>query len=119
MVYNGVYFWFGKFNKALMTALEMSNGIRIVPVAAERMLNGSHGYCEAELDEWAAFKFTEVSEALAQVWTGIPHRFIQRLEELNEGMPVRNYALHQLRDTIIELHPHFDPAQDYLYVFVA
>jgi len=100
-----------------MTALEMSTGFRIVPVSAERMLNGSHGYSNAEFDEWASFKFTDVSEALAQVWTGIPHRFIQRLEELNEGMPVRNYALHQLRDTILEVHPYFDPTTDYLYVF--
>ena len=95
----------------------MSNGIRIIPISADRMLTGSHGYPNAEFDQWASFKFTDVSEALAQVWTGIPHRFIQRLEEMNEGMPVRNYALHQLRDTIIDSHPAFDPNTDYLYVF--
>lgn len=100
-----------------MIGLTMSNGIRIIPVSAERMLTGSHGYSNAEFDQWASFKFTDVSEALAQVWTGIPHRYIQRLEELNDGMPVRNYALHQLRDTIIETNPNFDPSLDYVYVF--
>ncbi len=100
-----------------MRTLELNNGIRIIPVNAERMLNGSHGHGNAEFDRWASFKFTDVSEALAQVWTGIPHRFIERLVELNEGYPVRNYALHQLRDNILDIDPEFDPATDFLYVF--
>lgn len=97
-------------------ALETTTGIRIIPVNAERMHNGTHGHEEAEFELWTQFKFTEVTEPLAQVWTGIPHRYIARLEDLNEGRPVRNYALLQLVDAIQEKEPGFDPAHDYVYV---
>ncbi|GAB4142668.1 MAG: hypothetical protein Fur0041_17770 [Bacteroidia bacterium] len=94
----------------------MSTGIRIIPVNAERMHNGSHGLSNAEFDKWVQFKFTEVSEPLAQVWTGIPFQYISRLEELNEGRPVRNYALVQLIEAILECEPSFDPNEDYVYI---
>ena len=80
------------------------------------MLNGSHGFSNAEFDKWVQFKFTDISETLAQVWTGIPFRFISRLEELNEGRPVRNYALRQLAEAILQQYPAFDPQNDYVYV---
>ena len=96
--------------------LEMSTGVRIIPVNADRMLNGSHGYPNAELDKWVQFKFTDISEPLAQVWTGIPFRFITRLEEMNEGRPVRNYALRQLAQALLDSQPDFDPEKDYVYV---
>ena len=96
--------------------LEMSTGIRIIPINAERMLNGSHGYSNAELDKWVQFKFTDISEPLAQVWTGIPFQYIIRLEEMNEGRPVRNYALRQLAEALLEYEPAFDPANDYVYI---
>ncbi|HEU4719324.1 MAG TPA: hypothetical protein VFU15_15880 [Bacteroidia bacterium] len=96
--------------------LEMNTGIRIIPVNAERMLNGSHGFANAEFDKWVQFKFTDISEPLAQVWTGIPFRFIARLEEMNEGRPVRNYALRQLAEALIEHEPSFDPVNDYVYI---
>ncbi|MFM2017039.1 MAG: hypothetical protein RL007_695, partial [Bacteroidota bacterium] len=41
---------------------------------------------------------------------------ITRLEELNEGRPVRNYALRQLAESILENNPEFDPATDYVYI---
>lgn len=94
----------------------MNTGIRIIPVNADRMHNGSHGYVNAEFDKWVQFKFTDISEMLAQVWTGIPHRFIARLEEMNEGRPVRNYALRQLAESIIAHEPGFDPQNDYVYI---
>jgi hypothetical protein len=96
--------------------LEMNTGIRIIPINANRMLNGSHGYANAELDKWVQFKFTEISEPLAQVWTGISFQFIHRLEELNEGRPVRNYALRQLAEALSDHQPEFNPAEDYIYV---
>lgn len=96
--------------------LEMSTGIRIIPVNAERMLNGSHGYSNAEFDKWVQFKFTDISEPLAQVWTGIPFQYITRLEDLNEGRPVRNYALRQLAIALLEHLPGFDPEHDYVYI---
>jgi hypothetical protein len=96
--------------------LEMSTGIRIIAINAERMLNGSHGYPNAELDKWVQFKFTDISEPLAQVWTGIPFQFISRLEEMNDGRPVRNYALRQLAETIVDASPEFNPAEDYIYI---
>lgn len=99
-----------------ITALEMSTGVRIIPVNAERMLNGSHGYMNAEFDKWVQFKYTDISEALAQVWTGIPFQFITRLEEMNEGRPVRNYALRQLTEILLEHRPDFDPENDYVYI---
>ncbi|MCA6364483.1 MAG: hypothetical protein IM638_15705 [Bacteroidetes bacterium] len=99
-----------------ISALETSTGVRIIPVNAERMLNGTHGHNDAELELWAQFKFTEISEPLAQVWTGIPHRYISRLEDLNEGRPVRNYALLQLMEALLEKEPGFDPEHDYVYV---
>lgn len=102
-----------------MNALLMSNGLRIIPVSADRMQNGSHGYSNAEFDCWVHFKFSEVSEPLAQVWTGIPFQHIERVTELNDGMPVRNYALHQLRDAILENEPDFDPENDYIYLYEA
>jgi hypothetical protein len=96
--------------------LKMSTGVRIVPVNAERMLNGSHGYSNAEFDKWVQFKFTDISEPLAQVWTGIPFNYISRLEEMNDGRPVRNYALRQLAEALLEHLPEFDPANDYVYI---
>lgn len=96
--------------------LEMSTGIRIIPVNGERMLNGSHGYNNAEFDKWVQFKFTDISEPLAQVWTGIPFQYISRLEEINEGRPVRNYALRQLAQALLQHLPGFDPANDYVYL---
>lgn len=99
-----------------ISALETSTGVRIIPVNAERMLNGTHGHDDAEFELWAQFKFTEISEPLAQVWTGIPHRYISRLEDLNEGRPVRNYALIQLMEALLEKEPGFDPEHDYVYV---
>lgn len=100
----------------LYGALEMSTGVKIIAVNGERVINGNHGYQDAEIEKWVQFKFTEVSEPLAQVWTGIPFQFISRLEELNEGRPVRNYALRQLAETILEHNPEFDPTTDYLYI---
>lgn len=96
--------------------VEMTTGIRIIPVNADRMINGSHGLHNAEFDKWVQFKFTEISEPLAQVWTGIPFQYITRLEELNEGRPVRNYALRQLAESILENNPEFDPTTDYVYI---
>lgn len=80
------------------------------------MLTGSHGFDDAELDLWVQFKFTEISESLAQVWTGIPLHYISRLEEINGGRPVRNYALRQLMLALQETEPDFDPNEDYVYV---
>lgn len=99
-----------------ISSFETTTGIRIIPVNAERMLTGSHGFDHAELDLWVQFKFTEISESLAQAWTGIPLQFIARLEELNEGRPVRNYALHQLMVALQEKEPDFNPNEDYVYV---
>ncbi|HLG02350.1 MAG TPA: hypothetical protein VI731_02065 [Bacteroidia bacterium] len=99
-----------------MNVLEMSTGVRIIPVNAERMLNGSHGYPNAEFDKWVQFKFTDISESLAQVWTGIPFQYISRLEELNDGRPVRNYALKQLAQALLQNTPGFDPTKDYIYI---
>ncbi len=99
-----------------LNVLEMTTGFRIIPVNAERMLNGSHGFPNAEFDKWVQFKFTDISEPLAQVWTGIPFQFIIRLEELNEGRPVRNYALRQLAEALVEHEPAFNPANDYIYI---
>jgi hypothetical protein len=96
--------------------LEMTTGVRIIPINAERMLNGSHGFPNAEFDKWVQFKFTDISEPLAQVWTGIPFQYITRLEELNEGRPVRNYALRQLAEALLEYSPDFDPTKDYIYI---
>lgn len=100
----------------VQSMVEMSTGVRIIPVNADRMINGSHGLHNQEADKWVQFKFTEISEPLAQVWTGIPFRYIMRLEELNEGRPVRNYALRQLAEQILETNPEFDPNTDYVYV---
>ena len=100
----------------VQSMVEMSTGVRIIPVNADRMINGSHGLHNQESDKWVQFKFTEISEPLAQVWTGIPFRYIMRLEELNEGRPVRNYALRQLAEQILETNPEFDPNTDYVYV---
>jgi len=100
----------------VQSMVEMSTGVRIIPVNADRMINGSHGLHNQEDDKWVQFKFTEISEPLAQVWTGIPFQYIMRLEELNEGRPVRNYALRQLAETILEQNPEFNPNLDYVYV---
>jgi hypothetical protein len=100
----------------VQSMVEMSTGVRIIPVNADRMINGSHGLHNAELDKWVQFKFTEISEPLAQVWTGIPFQFMKRLEDLNEGRPVRNYALRQLAESILEQNPEFDPNLDYVYI---
>ena len=100
----------------VQSMVEMSTGVRIIPVNYDRMINGSHGLHNQEEDKWVQFKFTEISEPLAQVWTGIPFRYMQRLEELNEGRPVRNYALRQLAETILEQNPEFDPNNDFVYV---
>ncbi len=99
-----------------MNALEMATGYRIIPVAADRMNTGSHGHADAEFDLWVQFKFTEISEPLAQVWTGIPHHYIERLEEQNDGRPVRNYALHRLMHAIQEIEASFNPQEDYVYI---
>ncbi len=99
-----------------LNVLEMTTGFRIVPVNAARMLNGSHGFPNAELDKWVQFKFTDISEPLAQVWTGIPFQYITRLEVLNEGRPVRNYALRQLAEALLEHEPAFNPSNDYIYL---
>lgn len=100
----------------MSNVLEMTTGFRIIPVNADRMHNGSHGFPNAEFDKWVQFKFTDISEPLAQVWTGIPFQYIIRLEELNEGRPVRNYALRQLAEALLEHAPGFDPAKDYVYL---
>lgn len=100
----------------VLSMVEMSTGVRIMPVNADRMINGSHGLHNQEADKWVQFKFTEISEPLAQVWTGIPFQFMKRLEDLNEGRPVRNYALRQLAETILETNPEFNPNLDYVYV---
>ena len=100
----------------VQSMVETQTGVRLIPVNADRMINGSHGLHNAELDKWVQFKFTEISEPLAQVWTGIPFQYIARLEELNEGRPVRNYALRILAETILENNPEFDPALDFVYV---
>ena len=100
----------------VQSMVEMSTGIKIMPVNADRVINGNHGLHNAELDKWVQFKFTEISEPLAQVWTGIPFQFMKRLEDLNEGRPVRNYALRQLAEAILENNPEFNPNLDYVYI---
>ncbi len=87
-----------------------------MPVNADHMHNGCSGFPNAELDKWVQFKFTDISEPLAQVWTGIPFQFIARLEEMNDGRPVRNYALKQLAEALLEQDTNFDPATDYVFV---
>ncbi|MBI3511490.1 MAG: hypothetical protein HY064_12580 [Bacteroidetes bacterium] len=96
--------------------LEMNTGVKMIPINAERMHNGCHGFPNAEFDKWVQFKFTDISEPLAQVWTGIPFQFIMRLEEMNEGRPVRNYALRQLAEAILAHDESFDPQHDYIYI---